>query len=235
MPLLDVVPDLERLAADRVVPALLERGFCCVDGLLGERAGDAVLEQVKDLHRTGAMDDGRLAGSGPAGPPAGVRGDKIAWVSGAERECDAISALLRRLDHVITVCARSLVGRSITERSKAMAACYPGNGAGYVKHVDNPNSDGRCITCIYYLNKNWKAQEDGGVLRIFPDGKSCAVDIEPHFDRLLVFWSDRRNPHEVLPSYAARYAVTVWYFDSDERAEARRRFARPAGCDVRSS
>uniref|UniRef100_A0A3Q3WQQ2 hypoxia-inducible factor-proline dioxygenase n=1 Tax=Mola mola TaxID=94237 RepID=A0A3Q3WQQ2_MOLML len=102
-----------------------------------------------------------------------------------------------------------------------MVACYPGNGTGYVKHVDNPSHDGRCITCIYYLNKNW-TEEHGGVLRIFPEGKSYVADVQPLFDRLLFFWSDRRNPHEVQPSYSSRYAITVWYFDAAERAEAKR-------------
>ncbi|XP_013885389.1 egl nine homolog 3 [Austrofundulus limnaeus] len=129
-----------------------------------------------------------------------------------------------RMDDIIRHCNGKLGNYSINGRTKAMVACYPGNGAGYVKHVDNPNQDGRCLTCIYYLNKNWNPKEHGGVLRIFPEGKPYVADIQPLFDRLLVFWSDRRNPHEVQPSFSTRYAITVWYFDSDERAQAKKRF-----------
>uniref|UniRef100_A0A3B5PZZ5 hypoxia-inducible factor-proline dioxygenase n=1 Tax=Xiphophorus maculatus TaxID=8083 RepID=A0A3B5PZZ5_XIPMA len=215
---------LHRLALERLIPALLSHGFCYVDGLLGDLAGSAVLDQVVEMHRSGQLQDGRLAGSIPGVSRKSIRGDQIAWVSGSERGCEAISFLLNLIDRLISVCASRLGDKAIRERSKAMVACYPGNGAGYVKHVDNPNHDGRRLTCIYYLNKNWNPKEHGGVLRIFPEGKLYVADIKPLFDRLLIFWSDRRNPHEVQPSYSTRYAITVWYFDSEERAQAKKRF-----------
>ncbi|XP_075883828.1 prolyl hydroxylase EGLN3 [Nelusetta ayraudi] len=214
--------DLERLALERFVPALHSHGFYYADGFLGELAGGAVLEQVTDMHRAGALQDGRLAGSVPSIHRRSIRGDKTAWVTGGERGCEAVGFLLNLIDKLVSACARGLQSKTIRERSMAMVACYPGNGTGYVKHVDNPNGDGRCITCIYYLNKDWTLA-DGGILRIFPEGKAYVADIQPLFDRLLLFWSDRRNPHQVQPSYSSRYAITVWYFDSAERAEAKRR------------
>lgn len=39
-----------------------------------------------------------------------------------------------------------------------MIACYPGSGTKYVKHVDNPDKDGRCITSLYYLNQGWETE-----------------------------------------------------------------------------
>ncbi|XP_056152201.1 egl nine homolog 3 [Lampris incognitus] len=232
MPLIEQISqcELERLVVDRVVPALQDRGFFYTDHFLSEPAGELVLDRVMEMHHSGMLQDGRLAaGTGRAGSVTRVhsrkiRGDQMAWVSGAERNNEPIRFLLALMDKLIRLSLDRLGNRGIRERSQAMVACYPGHGTGYVKHVDNPNSDGRCITCVYYLNKNWNAKEHGGVLRIFPEGQGYVVDIEPLFDRLLLFWSDRRNPHEVQPCYATRYAITVWYFDSEERAAAKRRF-----------
>ncbi|CAH2094327.1 unnamed protein product [Euphydryas editha] len=107
-----------------------------------------------------------------------------------------------------------------------MVACYPGSGSHYVKHVDNPNKDGRCITAIYYLNLDWDVKRYGGLLRVFPEGTNQVADIAPIFDRMLFFWSDRRNPHEVQPAYATRYAITLWYFDAQERDEAVKKYSK---------
>ncbi|XP_031583405.2 egl nine homolog 3 isoform X1 [Oreochromis aureus] len=212
-----------RLVLHYIIPSMNSYGMCIIDNFLGSKTGDRVLQEVQELHHSGKMQDGKLASRGLDNTRS-IHGDQIVWVEGNEPGCENIGYLLSRMDKLVTYANGKLGKHNIRGRHKAMVACYPGNGAGYVKHVDNPNCDGRCITCIYYLNKNWNAKEHGGILRIFPEGKSYVADIKPLFDRLLFFWSDRRNPHEVQPSYTTRYAITVWYFDSEERAEAKRRF-----------
>uniref|UniRef100_A0A7N8XQI4 hypoxia-inducible factor-proline dioxygenase n=1 Tax=Mastacembelus armatus TaxID=205130 RepID=A0A7N8XQI4_9TELE len=218
----------QKLATECVVPCMSKHGICVVDNFLGAEIGQGILDNVKALHKTGRFTDGQLV-SQKSDSSKDIRGDKITWIEGKEAGCEKIRFLMSRMDDLIRHCNGKLGNYTINGRTKAMVACYPGNGTGYVRHVDNPNGDGRCVTCIYYLNKDWNAKEHGGLLRIFPEGKAQFADIEPKFDRLLLFWSDRRNPHEVQPAYTTRYAITVWYFDADERARAKEKYLTGAG------
>uniref|UniRef100_A0A1I7U6Z6 Fe2OG dioxygenase domain-containing protein n=1 Tax=Caenorhabditis tropicalis TaxID=1561998 RepID=A0A1I7U6Z6_9PELO len=61
---------------------------------------------------------------------------------------------------------------------------------------------------------------DGGTLRLYPETSMTPMDIDPRADRLVFFWSDRRNPHEVMPVFRPRYAITIWYMDKSERDRA---------------
>ncbi|XP_077024455.1 egl nine homolog 1 isoform X2 [Tamandua tetradactyla] len=192
-----------KLALEYIVPCMNKHGICVVDDFLGKETGQQIGEEVRALHDTGKFTDGQLV-SQKSDSSKDIRGDKITWIEGKEPGCETIGLLMSSMDDLIRHCNGKLGNYKINGRTKAMVACYPGNGTGYVRHVDNPHGDGRCVTCIYYLNKDWDAKVSGGILRIFPEGKAQFADIEPKFDRLLFFWSDRRNPHEVQPAYATR-------------------------------
>ena len=47
--------------------------------------------------------------------------------------------------------------------------------------------------------------ETGGVARVTEGG----VEILPKFNTLVLFWADEM-PHEVLPAWAPRCALTIW-------------------------
>lgn len=126
-----------------------------------------------------------------------------------------------------------------------MLAIYPANGSRFQKHVDNTARDGRRLTVLCYLNPTWN-EADGGELRVFAtgDGSDTSVvpvggggnartrpkfgadgrplkarNVPPTAGRLAMFFADSA-PHEVLPAHAMRHAVTVWYYDTDERKSA---------------
>ncbi|KAL7832045.1 hypothetical protein AOLI_G00295930 [Acnodon oligacanthus] len=220
----------EHIAQLYIVPCMKYYGIFVKDGFLGARLGDRVLKEVETLNRSGKFRGGQLV-SQRSIPSKNIRGDQIAWVEGKEPGCESIGTLMAHIDEAIMHSSANgqLGNYVINGRTKAMVACYPGSGTRYVRHVDNPNGDGRCITCIYYLNKDWDVKVHGGLLQLYPEGRNVVANIEPLFDRLLIFWSDRRNPHEVKPAYATRYAITVWYFDAKERAEAKEKYRLATG------
>uniref|UniRef100_A0A8C6TBF2 Egl-9 family hypoxia-inducible factor 1a n=1 Tax=Neogobius melanostomus TaxID=47308 RepID=A0A8C6TBF2_9GOBI len=170
---------LKKLAADYIVPCMDKHGMCVVDNFLGLDTGLGILDNVKALHKTGKFTDGQLV-SQKSDSTKDIRGDKITWIEGREPGCEKIRFLMSRMDELIRHCTGKLGNYKINGRTKAMVACYPGNGTGYVRHVDNPNGDGRCVTCIYYLNKDWDVKEHGGLLRIFPKEKRSSPTSSPN-------------------------------------------------------
>jgi hypothetical protein len=160
----------------------------------------------------------------------GGRSDSVAW------EPPGFETLVSRTDALLSLLHETCAGvRTITARQRAMVSCYR-TGDYFARHVDNACLDGvgphcspRILTMVYYMQGGtWNAREDGGCLRIFrpqcalADAAAAAadcgdadalVDIAPVGDRLVVFYSDFRCPHEVLPvrrAGAERYAATIW-------------------------
>ncbi|KAL7727209.1 hypothetical protein ACLKA6_004473 [Drosophila palustris] len=214
-----------------IINDMNQYGLSVVDDFLGMEKGLKILNEVRSMYNAGAFHDGQLVHNMRTDTQSSavrgdkIRGDKIKWVGGNEPGCSNVWYLTNQIDSVVyrvnTMKNNGILGNyHIRERTRAMVACYPGSGTHYVMHVDNPNKDGRVITAIYYLNINWDARESGGILRIRPTPGTTVADIEPKFDRLIFFWSDIRNPHEVQPAHRTRYAITVWYFDAKEREEA---------------
>jgi len=90
-----------------------------------------------------------------------------------------------------------------------------GHGGCFPIHPDSDfKTDQRHISCIVYLNKNWK-QGDGGELRLYPF-PYAHIDIEPLFNRMVLF-SSSLMLHRVLPSQAERFAFTIWLSGPGER------------------
>lgn len=99
-----------------------------------------------------------------------------------------------------------------------------GDGARFARHIDNTTLDGRRLTAVIYLNPGW-TPEQGGALRVTPLGtnghplRDEVVDISPVAGRLVVFYSSE-IAHEVLPTFGERHALTIWYYDTNERQAA---------------
>eukprot|EP00756_Hemistasia_phaeocysticola_P027208 Hpha_TRINITY_DN16104_c0_g2::TRINITY_DN16104_c0_g2_i1::g.6656::m.6656/K09592/EGLN, HPH; hypoxia-inducible factor prolyl hydroxylase len=205
----------KRLTPEEVGAELQEQGYSVLDGWL-EDACPGTVRELADYARaqrdSGRMDAGQTGGQweGFAATPANpvVRGDLVCWEATdvqppcVGRLCEAVSSL--------AVAAAGVAG----DRSPLMISCYPRGGARYASHIDNPNGNGRLLTAIVYLTKGWKAG-DGGELRLA--GPKHQAVIAPLLGRLLLFWSDARCPHEVLPTGGRdRYAGTLWFYDPKE-------------------
>jgi len=213
---------------DGVIANLATHNFAVIDKFIEEGLLSQVLGEVRQLYYdTAVFQPGQFSHITGLAMEADkkIRGDLVTWIdSSSHPQMKHLLLAVQHTDELIALMSndRRLLDCNIRSRSSVMVASYPGNGTRYKRHVDNPCGDGRKLTTILYLNKNYVASRDGGALRIYkPDG-SGYYDVEPIFGRLIIFWSDYRTPHEVLPCFLERFAISVWYFDTKERSESSR-------------
>jgi Rps23 Pro-64 3,4-dihydroxylase Tpa1-like proline 4-hydroxylase len=140
------------------------------------------------------------------------RGDKLIWLNDeSERRVlgDAGRQLIARIERT-----RNELNAGCnfdSHKTQTQLACYPGNGARYVRHLDaardSPNAQRR-LTLIVYFNPEW-CEAHGGCLRVFK--QTDHVDIAPKHNRAVLFQS-RTIEHEVLASHHLRFAFTTWFY-----------------------
>ena len=179
------------------------------------------------------------------------RGDVVTWVRDeAAAQWGGVAALAREIDRLVVSLRDECDDlAAVSSRMAPMVARFP-VGAAFARHADNhcasgrgPHCDGRLLTAVYYMSSDeWDAKEDGGCLRLY---RPCATDaaaagdggggdelgdepsdeladVAPLADRLLLFFSDLRAPHEVLPVVrdgGMRAACTLWYCGGPKGAD----------------
>ena len=206
--------------ASEIVKDLTLNGFSVINNFLDTEAMNDIRSELTGLCRSNRFFPGKLCQAG-ANTTSSIRGDVVRWLD-VKHDCPytAVHEAVKRMDRITSVlnASKILRGCDIRSRSPAMIAYYPANSNGYKQHVDNPNQDGRKLTFILYANREYDRLRDGGVLRIHKSERRLYFDVEPLDGRLVIFWSDSRTPHEVLPTNSERCAISLWYFDLIERA-----------------
>lgn len=195
--------------SDEELAQLGSRGYFTRDGFVGRAAALEVREAIEALPAKRFHLGGMMRAGNNKEPT--LRGDELTWLRQGEPAHASLGALIPGFETLRrSLSARAHLGE-LDDYIEMQVARYPGKGARYAPHLDSfPDGKiNRRVTAIVYLNSDWKA-EDGGALRIHVEGGH--VELLPELDRLVVFMSDRMV-HEVLPSFAMRWAVTCWYYD----------------------
>jgi len=205
-----LAPTLPPGLASTLAAGLARRSVAVVDGFLGRDVAAQAAREAYILDENGGLTAAGVSRNGVDGEA--IRDDRTAWVNPDPVLQPGMTAAQVQFTALLSMLRDELwIG---VEGFDLQLACYPGDGARYVRHRDAfrvtaPGSRRRRMTAVLYLNPTW-CETDGGVLRVYPSGQSH-LDVEPLLDRLVVFASDVLW-HEVRPTAAQRLALTAWYW-----------------------
>eukprot|EP01084_Bolivina_argentea_P099080 178111_1 len=148
-----------------------------------------------------------------------IRNDLHCWLHNDDKDIGkSLKKCIISMDYIRVELNKLIEFNSQT--TQVQATLYPGNGAKYITHIDEPpniikNKDKkkRKLTCLMYFNlfeEMYDKDKYGGCLRMYL-GNNIYKDIEPIGGRVVLF-NSQWLPHQVMPAYFNRYAVTLWMY-----------------------
>jgi len=235
---------MDDASLDRLAAVYRERHFAIIDGFISPEACQLAHSEMAREDCSGGLEVSRVFQTvrnhavSVAMPDR--RSDRVAYLDLAhdeEGQWRTVSDIVEKID-AIASCLRSRVPEelgSLESRQRPMISAY-GEGAKFERHCDNHCDDddddydpelGHCANrrrlsaVLYCVPPTW-SEAHGGALRLYRstqdtggwDGDDALLDVLPKPGRLILFASDQRVPHEVLPVTASdvvRYALALWF------------------------
>jgi len=189
-----------------VAAVSLNRWAECPSFLTAE-LGATLRQEAHDMEASGGFRPATIVG-GHGKADTAIRGDQIVWFDKHTAQPGQLAYLAVMEELRLELNGALLLGAFDFE---CHFAVYP-PGTFYRRHVDRPHGKAqRVLSCIAYLNPDWKAVH-GGELRIFSGdtAEDPYVDIAPLGCTLVCFLSEGLF-HEVRPTMVDRYAITGWF------------------------
>ncbi|HEY8399933.1 MAG TPA: 2OG-Fe(II) oxygenase [Cytophagaceae bacterium] len=190
-----------------ILDGLADRGFAIADQFLPDSILENLFEEQKLLLEEGRFKEAGIGRGSEHSVRQEIRGDKILWFDPENLSPFQEIYLFKLYDLKSRITADFFLSLNDIE---CHFAVYP-VGSLYKRHLDQFKGVGaRQISCILYLNKDWK-EEDGGSLRIYYDveDREKYIDVLPQWGRFVCFRSADIY-HEVLKTNRERYSITAW-------------------------
>ncbi len=189
---------------DHIANQIAEKGYCIIDDFVTDKLLTKLHNRVQSL----ADQDMKPAGIGRGNDfqhAETIRNDKTRWL---EESHPIDSEFLQQMDQFrLAINQRLFLGLFDYESHYAV---YP-TGAFYKKHLDAfKGKSNRVLSTVFYLNKDWQADNGGELLIYKSDSDEVLETVQPNLGSLVIFLSEQ-FPHEVLPAQQQRYSIAGWF------------------------
>ncbi|KTD05896.1 2OG-Fe(II) oxygenase [Legionella gratiana] len=190
--------------SELLIHNLCTQGFHIIEDFLEFNQCQLIQEKAHEMYTQGLFRGAKIGLNLDSQNNKTIRADEIFWLDEYE-ENPAIQNYLKRIQQLAQLLNQELF-LGLHEFETHLAAYQP--GSYYKKHIDQfAMKKNRKISCVYYLNKDWRP-ELGGELKLYNQEEQLIQVILPQENRFICFSSEL--PHEVCQTHRPRYSIAGW-------------------------